>query len=716
MAKPFLECAAALIAAPFCALLPSALIPAGLPAQGQAPLAASLDLAAGIHWITDGVEFHERSAQPRPQAEPDRGALIDEACRRAAAERKLVLWYIPRIQENHLRGRQMYRAPVLDIYLRQTLFSDTDVAELIEASFVPLRMVMDEQMSARFGLRPLDFVEPAVVFLDPEGKVVHYVERFRTFRAHWFADLCARVLDRAGVKGPDSHDPDALRRRGRWAEALAAAMSRPHDDSASWLSIARLQRLLRMPEQALDSVDKAMKAKGADEGAALAEKGLILSMLGRDDEARPFLERAWRGGSPRAAQAGYLLALCDLGSGDEVSAMRRFSLVAQRYGNTPEGRNARANTLLGPDDRPFGAAFAGFESVRYLPEAAYRGFPKDTRWQGEGMEPRAMAEQGLAFLLRQQRSDGGFTDSRYAYWPNSEITPNVWTAITALACTALLDWRGEFPGMRADIDRAIERGESWMFDPRHQAREKNEESYSDGYRLLYLARKARGRSGEQRRMLIERMNEIVEQAASIQRPSGFWAHEYENAFCTGSVLWGLLAARDSGAGVPPEVLDKGAAALLSARYATGSFSYGGRAREGRPTGLKDAMGRMPVCEGALLALGRSDTQKLRFALANFWKYIENLERIRRNDFHSDGELGGFFFFHAVFHASEVVDLLPEDERAEHRARFIELLRRIPEMDGSFLDSHELGRSYGTAMALLTLRNATRRRAGKTGDR
>jgi hypothetical protein len=30
---------------------------------------------------------------------------------------------------------------------------------------------------------------------------------------------------------------------------------------------------------------------------------------------------------------------------------------------------------------------------------------------------------------------------------------------------------------------------------------------------------------------------------------------------------------------------------------------------------------------------------------------------------------------------------------------------IPEFDGSFIDSHELGKSYGTAMALLVLKRA-----------
>jgi hypothetical protein len=55
-----------------------------------------------------------------------------------------------------------------------------------------------------------------------------------------------------------------------------------------------------------------------------------------------------------------------------------------------------------------------------------------------------------------------------------------------------------------------------------------------------------------------------------------------------------------------------------------------------------------------------------------------------------------------------VRLLPPDEQPAHHERFVALLQRIPELDGSWLDSHELGRSYGTAMALLTLANCRAR--------
>src|SRR5690606_28968319 len=150
---------------------------------------------------------------------------------------------------------------------------------------------------------------------------------------------------------------------------------------------------------------------------------------------------------------------------------------------------------------------------------------------------------------------------------------------------------------------------------------------------------------------------------------------------------------------------KGAEALLSARWANGAYSYGGTARGDAPrASRKDAAARMPLCEGVLLAAQRSDLARVTDAFRNYFQFMDRIETVRRNDFHSDGELAGFFFFHGLYHSSEVNKLLPEEERRANAARIREILRTIPEMDGSFVDSHEIGRSYGTAMALLTLAN------------
>jgi hypothetical protein len=676
------------------------------PAAAQ-PAAALLGLADHLPWLTDGQEFYEQAPREKP-VEVDRNALVDEACKKAKAEGKLVLWYIHRIQEKTLGGRQMYRAPVLDVYTRQVLFADPDVSELVQGAFVPLRCVMDQALSDRFGLKPLAFVEPAVVFLDGDGKVVHYIERIRTFQGQWFADLCTRVLDAAKIERTGTTVAE-LRSKGLWQKALTMASKNPTKDAAAWLEIAHLERLLHLPDQAFDSVRKALAAEpnAAQSGDASCEQGLLLSMTGQLLDAQPELEKAWRSRGSRADEAGYWYALNSLKLGDESGAMRRFLLVGQKFPNTLFGRRARANTTLGADDRPLGAAFTGFETVQYLPDAAYRGLQKDTTWQGDRMSAAAMARAGVEFLLQQQRDDGGFSDSRYAYWPSSEITPNVWVAITSIALTALWEYREAHPDLQDRIDRALQRGEAYILDPKRMNRGANEDCYSDAYRLMYLSRRTTASEGPVRDALVQRMNEIVAAAAKRQKASGFWAHEYENAFATGAVLQEVLAAKAAGASVPIEVTDRAAAALLSARSKNGTFVYGGAATEGGETKLKDSAGRMPVCEGSLFQVGRSDLEKVSFSIDNFWANMKNLEGVRRNDFHSDGELGGFFFFHSVFHASETVRLLPPEVQKVQWQRFLALLQQIPEIDGSFLDSHELGRSYGTAMALLTLRNCMR---------
>jgi tetratricopeptide (TPR) repeat protein len=711
------------------------LLVAALPAQERAAAAAkpahpaaTLGLAEDIPWRTDGQEFFDAD-QRATKVDVDRSALVDAACAEAKRRGTLVLWHVHRIQEQTLEGRQMYRAPVLDVYARQVLFGDPDVADLCTHAFVPLRCVMDQALCDRYGLKPLAFVEPAVVFLDGDGKVVHFVERIRTFHGPWFADVCVRVLEHAKVELP-ADGADALRRAGRWRDALAAALKAGAKDAAAWLAIARLQRLLRQYDHALASVQKAADAAtaaaaggnrsssgsgggGADPtaiaGDVACERGMLLAATGDVLGAQPCFEQAWRTGSERAPEAGYRWALGALQLGDEAGAMRRFALVAQRHPETRFGRRARANTTLGPDDRPLGAAFTGFESTAVLPDAAWHGLPKDTTWQGDRLAPAALARGAVEFLLRQQRDDGGFTDSRYAYWPDSEITPNVWVAITAIACTALWEHRAAHPDLHERIDRALARGEAYLLDPEHLNRGVNEDCYSDGYRLMYFARRvAADGDGAARDRAIARMNEIVQAAAARQKPSGFWAHEYENAFATAAVLQQVIAAKSAGATVPTEVLDRAATALLSARFQNGAYVYGGAADKNAAGGLKDSAGRMPVCEGCLLQLGRSDLDKLRFALQNFWDHMQRLETVRRNDFHSDGELAGFFFFHSVFHASEAVKLLPQEEQGKHWPQFVALLQQVPELDGSFLDSHELGRSYGTAMALLTLAATTAR--------
>ncbi len=672
----------------------------GKPTKAKTPPWQTLGLDQSIQWTMDPEIFIDaRRSKRKITGKVDRESILNEAIDRAKKQDKLVLWYVYRIIEKSSKGRQMYRAPVLDMYMQQVLFNDPDVASITNSRFVPVRMVCDEVLSKRFGLRPLAFVEPAVVFINGKGEVVHFVERFRTFNAHWFADLQRRVLTKAGAGKslPGATDPVRAIPEGRWESALAQVDTLSTSNGVDGALLrAQLLRRLRRPDAALQALKGSTRAPKSQ---VALERGRILTLQGQAKLAIAALKPA-----DKIAEAGYLTALNQLALGDEDRSHATFTEVAAKHPSTLFGRRAKANTERGDDDRPLGAAFTCFESSTYMPEAAYTGLRRDTTWAGKPASAKALSKRALDLLLGNQRADGGFKDSRYAYWPTPKITPNVWIAITALSATALLHNRDAAPQR---IDAAIAKAEAYMFKPGLLNRGQNEDVYADAYRLIYLATKKQIASGDAKmhRELVTRMNDVLKEASERQSQPGFFAHEYNNAFCTASMLWGVKLAEKAGATVPPEMISRGIMALVSARYETGSYSYSGAAKnKKRPTGLKDASGRMPACEGVLLANGHGSMKQLRFALDNFWKHIDRLEGVRRNDFHSDGELGGFFFFHAVYHTSEVIKLLPEAEQKSHHAKLLKLVQRIPEMDGSFLDSHEIGRSYGTAMALLILAN------------
>ena len=64
------------------------------------------------------------------------------------------------------------------------------------------------------------------------------------------------------------------------------------------------------------------------------------------------------------------------------------------------------------------------------------------------------------------------------------------------------------------------------------------------------------------------------------------------------------------------------------------------------------------------------------------------------------------FLHTLYHTSEVIAQLPEQRARVERRHLRDRILGCAEMDGTFMDSAELGRSYGTAMALLVLANTT----------
>lgn len=611
-----------------------------------------------IPWITDGVELidMELAAGHHPQYpearfpknyKVDRAALLARA-RAAAAERnRLVLWYCPRVY-----GLHMYRAVLPDRYLKATAFTDPGVVDLITSKFVPLRMCCDEETGKALQLKPFDFVEPGFVVLAPDGTILHKLDHVRTFNADWFrAALIAVLRQHAEFNRPVGTSVEDLLRGGDDDQAFPRASE---DQKAAILRHAgRFEGVLRL-------------------GCSALHRGIAQLGLKRFAEARATLETS---SDPEAL---YHLAAVDAWTGKNPEA--RLKALVARHPDSPWAWRAGANLVRAEDSLAQGPLMHHFEDFFFRP---LEGIPTSTRLPAPDAD--LAVARALDFLLRAQWDDGMWRDSRYAYWPDPKILPNVWIAVTALSAMALLEWRDLDPER---IDAALKRADVCLRDDSRLNPDQHEEIYAHAFRLHYFAM----------RKDPAMLRSIVKRVVGLQDPQGFWEHEYPNPFVTAVVVHALHTARQAGADVPGPVFRRAAEALWSTRGSGGRQTY--RLDGQPPDNEKSSMSRTAICELALHECGRLDLKDVEAGVEAYWKYVDRLEAVRLCDYHSDGRLAGFFYFHAGFHTLEAARALEGPVRLATGKRFRERLLADAEWDGSYVDSHEIGKSYGTAMALL----------------
>jgi hypothetical protein len=612
-----------------------------------------------IPWIADGTELidMELAKGHHPQypdaREPrhyqvDRLALLAKARALASQKGRLILWYCPRV-----RGLHMYRAILPDGYMKAVAFTDPGVVDLISTKFVPLRMCSDEATGAALGVKAFEFVEPGFIVLTPEGKVVHTMDRLRTFNSDWFRAALVAVL---------REHPEYNRPAGDSAEALI----RGGDDEKALDRASVEQKALILRRQGKFEEVLRLECSGF-------QRGMALLGLKRFGEARARLE------GETSPEALYALAGIDAWTGKDPAA--RLRALTLKHPDSPWAWRAAANLVRAEDSLPRGPLMHHLEDFFLRPPLRP---PSSTRWPAGDAE--GAARRGLEFLLDAQWEDGSWRDARYAYWPDPKILPNVFTAVTALAALALLEWRGLAPER---ADPALEKADRYLRDASHTAADQHEESYAHAFRLHYFAARRNAAA----------LGPIVARLATMQDKEGFWCHEYQNPFSTAAVVHALTAARAASADVPDVLFRRASEALLSTRGDHGRQAY----RVGQPPDNdKSTSSRTALCEMALVECGRKELADVASGVDRFWKFAPRLGAVRACDYHSDGRLAGFFYFHACFYTLEATRTLTGPAREESLKRFRESILAIPEWDGSFVDSHEIGKSYGTAMALIIL--------------
>lgn len=175
-------------------------------------------------------------------------------------------------------------------------------------------------------------------------------------------------------------------------------------------------------------------------------------------------------------------------------------------------------------------------------------------------------------------------------------------------------------------------------------------------------------------------------------------------FMTGPTLQALFQARSQGYKVDDAVVDRAVASLLRARTPTGSYTYGGDAKE-NPEPIAGAVGRMLVSEVTLNLCGKSDLMRIRAAVDAFFVHWEWLDRRRaQNGTHIPPyNIAPYYFYYAHFYAAQAIEYLPKKDQEEYRRRLSELLWKNQLDDGSWNDRvFPRSRNYGTAMSMMAL--------------
>ncbi len=575
---------------------------------------------------------------------------FDSAVATARETGKPIFWYVPTLD-----GSFMDRKPEIDRYMQAGPFSWPDIVDVINEHYIPVRTEPSKAQQEKYNLVPFEFVEPGFLILDPLGNAQFKIDRITTVHPHWFRSLLTRSVLQPVLPKPKS-------------KSLATAWNQ-----FAVGDFAKVDPTL--------TNGQAEFANSSPEDACEAEllRGMAAFRLGQHDEAKSI-----------------------------------WNAASERFPDQPLAWKAAAEAQqIGPFSR-------GFEVHGLIPEKAMlAGINSEGSAAPEGTYSETQLwECGTRFLLGMQNKAGGFTDSDYDFG-GADSLPNVHVAVTSLAGMALLKAtkRPELTATtRAAVLSAIRKVFAYVNDEKNVNRaDRDEILWAYAYRLRFLTRcltLENAELGLDREALTVAQSQAVVALEGVQSRGGGWYHEYNNPFVTATALLALHEAQQTGATVDQSKIQLGLAALSADRFANGAYPYssGRRQRnqsaEGTPRDIAASAGRMPLCELGLYTWGQSDDHKLTLALQRSIDLHENLDVALKYDDHTSRlAIGGFFFWYDMRARSEVISLIKDPAiKADAMAKQKAIIMALPELDGCFVDSHELGRVYGTSMALLSLAN------------
>lgn len=557
---------------------------------------------------------------------------------------KPIFWYVPT-----LRGTFMDRKMELHRYMLAGPFSWPDIISVINEHYIPVKRPPTPELQRHYELEPYEFVEPGFVVINSDGSVEKKIDRLSTQHPTWFRGLLTALVD----------------------QPIEPA-KKPKSISMAWEQFAS-RNYAETIKQLKDSESDIATQSNSDQCEARLLLGMSLFRMGLHDQAK----QIWKETSEKFPE--------------EPLA---WKAAAESQGIGPFYRGLEIHGSL--SDK---AMKTGVDSIGSA--APTQTYDENQVWK-----------TGVDFILGMQNENGGFVDSDYDFG-GIDSMPNVYVAVSSLAGMALLEAAKHdsiSDKAKERLADSITRTVNYVNDDSHiNPVDRDEILWAYAYRLRFLARCRQqstiklGISNEELDAAIAKSSMKLE---GVQGKRGGWHHEYANPFVTATALAALHEGKQAGSEINQTKIESGLASLLRDRMENGAYPYDSSRgkRKGTDRNIAASAGRMPICEMGLWYWGKSNDAALANAVEKSLELHRHLNVALKYDNHtSTMAYGGFFFWYDMRSRSEAIgNIKDETLKAKYKAQQKAIIMSLPEIDGCFIDSHELGRVYGTSMALLSL--------------
>lgn len=594
-----------------------------------------------------------------------------EASTRAARENKLIVVVF-----------EVYRGIVGKRFTPYSTFMDEDVVALINERCVGLYWA--DATDAPFddpkvyGLGPSTFGQ-GTLFADARGNVLGQAVSFHPH--YYYSRLCEILAKHPGAPAKDPKDAALLLRRGEHDKA-AALLAEPQTPE-QWLLKADLHRRLRQGDPAVAALREAARHEASADAARRVEAAIRLN-LGDWQAAEGLLQRDETPG----ARYRYAIAIGGQ-KGLEAIVPILQKLCDEHPGSRWAWRGAALLLKLAGDDPRW-------------PETAKLEACNQSEFEA-AKDAKVAAGRAVAFLLTTQQPDGSWLS------PMSLGSDSTTAAITALAGEALLPLRE-----RKDALAAVEAALKYVLAAKLETNREKLFDYTiwgQIFTLRFLARCRLADVGD-KAVINAAMQRLVESMAEGRHASGGWAYvriagQDDNpiGFVTAAALLALREAQGAGANVPAEMFSKAAVVLERLANPNGSFGYMWASGIGEDKKQAEASLRSPLYAYALMREKRAEGATLRKALDVYLKHHEHTRKERGKGLCHTGQEGtaSYYLLFGYQFAAEALAFLPEKDRAPFKKALVEDVLSLHCADGSFTDNAMIGRTYGAAMAVQTLR-------------